>query len=570
MSAILLVCSKSQPLEISDRALSIISERLAPDNITPSPPRAVRRDRLVLAVFDPRPDNAVHGTSACAGQMLSPPGEWWRPDEPLPDGCYALFRSDDRLVELAGDAAGSRTVWFIETPSVLVASTSQRAIVMLAGAFEPEPAAVPWMLSTGVQGPQHSWDRRIRRLPRGARFILNRSTWHGSVVRRPVVFRAEGRTAREHRETLRAALADTFNRLPLDCRRWAVLLSGGVDSRALLLHLKDRGTPHCVTWGPASSASTKGSDADIARRLAEYFGLSHSFHPLDDADESAATLFERFVRIGEGRIDHLKGYMDGFAVWKHLREQGYSGVVRGDEACGCRAVRGRRDVLRNMGFALLSEFDNLSLPRSFLERFPQERPPELEQRGDETLEDWRDRLNREYEIPVFFAALTHLKTAFLEVCNPLLSAAILDAVSRLPACHRTDKALFKKVVEDTGPPIPYTSRRAEKVDPLRSKPVMDFVREQLESSFAESLFGGDFVDYLLARTKPEVRLEAAVADPIRRVARRLSRPQILRLSHGALAMRACLICLTHRLLREDSAAISPQDSMKTIDSAPDY
>ena len=72
-------------------------------------------------------------------------------------------------------------------------------------------------------------------------------------------------------------------------------------------------------------------------------------------------MLDRFVRLGEGRTDRIGGYTDGFGVWRSLHAEGVAGVIRGDEAFGCRAVRGPRQVYANTHLVVLDEVGEVAV-----------------------------------------------------------------------------------------------------------------------------------------------------------------------------------------------------------------
>ena len=111
--------------------------RRSPTDCCPTTSREGRRGccksgGIVAGISNPSDLIAVHGTSVAAGYLVDP-GKWEIPGTGRPDGAYALFRSDDAVVEIVSDALASRTVWYAKTDDMFVASTSQRAIVSLAG-----------------------------------------------------------------------------------------------------------------------------------------------------------------------------------------------------------------------------------------------------------------------------------------------------------------------------------------------------------------------------------------------------------------------------------------------------
>jgi asparagine synthetase B (glutamine-hydrolysing) len=193
-----------------------------------------------------------------------------------PDGCYVLLRYDDDRLELVSDALASRTVWYAQTPRLFLASTSQRALISLLGDFQPDAAAVTWMATSGTLGPSASWDRRLKRLPGASSLTLDRRAWRVEVIREPVVFQASGRSDDELVGHLGDAILASCASLDLDLSRWILPLSGGMNSRGLLIAFLEAGLrPRCVTWGLTASLDDPKNDAFIARALAEKTGVEH-------------------------------------------------------------------------------------------------------------------------------------------------------------------------------------------------------------------------------------------------------------------------------------------------------
>ena len=200
MSKIILVCFKDPKQDARYRRyVQVLAHRLVPDNITPYAPLIKGDDvGVLIGVINPSETLPVKDTSVCLGCLLDPDEDWWKPKAKTPDGSYALFRSDEVYVELLTDGVASRTVWYVQTDHVFVASSSQRAIVSLLHSFEPNYEASLWMLSSGSLGPGLSWDRRIQCLPGNARLCLNRSTWQLSLQETPVTFDPLDLPVQEH------------------------------------------------------------------------------------------------------------------------------------------------------------------------------------------------------------------------------------------------------------------------------------------------------------------------------------------------------------------------------------
>ena len=403
MSKAVLICLRSdisRPDFCREEDLIALSERLIPDNIQPRPPRLIRRDGVFLGIVNPHPTITIRGASLCLGQMIDPASDWWHPGADVPDGTYAIFRSDDRAVELVSDILATRTIWYVFQKDFFAASTSQRALVYFLRGFQPRPETTAWMLSSGTLGPDLSWDERIRGLPGDSRLVLDRAGWSLDLSKIPVEFQPDPGGDERHAANLRQALEDTMRAIDLDVSNWVLPLSGGYDSRALLLLSRKLRNMKAVTWGTRAALKDRDSDAWVGTRVARYFGMRHEYFEVDLSEEPLDKIVHRFLAAGEGRIDHITAYMDGFNLWKNLSESGCRGIVRGDEAFGCKPVQEAALIYQRFGLFILDDFPNLRPLRPSLAEMGQTRPARLDRRSGESLTTWADRMNAEVEIPV--------------------------------------------------------------------------------------------------------------------------------------------------------------------------
>ena len=315
-----------QPLRL-DAYRDALNRKLAGDNITPRAPVVVHESGLAAALLNPSGAARMHGASIAIGTLLEPRDDWHVPGAALPDGSFALLRTDDAHVELAADGVASRTLWYAHTDHALIASTSQRAIVTLLGSFEPNRDVLPWMLSSGTLGPGESWDSRLHRVQPGERLLLDRASWRLTSTTEPPEFVPDEAASRAAQlERLRETVDDACRRWSFDARKWVLTLSGGTDSRSLLCMLRHRGI-ETVTWGVPDSAYQDGNDAHIARLLASAFAVPHRFFAIDSHADTAEVVLERFLAAGEGRVARISGYVDGFRIWKTLFDEGYDGII---------------------------------------------------------------------------------------------------------------------------------------------------------------------------------------------------------------------------------------------------
>jgi hypothetical protein len=553
---------------ILKRGLDILSNKLMPDNITALPPKIVDDQGIVFGIFNPNASILVKDSSVCLGSIFGKVTKWWEPMQEHPDGSFALFRGNSRYIEVLSDVIASRTIWYFKDNDIFIASTSQRAIIFFLKSFQFNEAVIPWLLSTGSLGPAHAWDSRIKCLDGDSSIILDRSSWTLTTKVNDHSFSPLEGSDREYDILLRQALRDTFESLNVDYSKWILPLSGGFDSRGILCLLKDVNKLKTITWGLNSSLFEKLNDAYIARSLANFFSLQHEYYEINMSNEPLEHIFNRFFVNGEGRIDHISGYIDGFEIWRILYERGVHGIIRGDEGFGWTPVSSPLDVRRGLGISLWSDFPNLRK----LEEFgftEQELPSNFGQKQGESLELWRDRLYHQFRIPVVLAALNDLKLPYVEIMNPLLSRRIIYQVRRLPDHLRTDKNLFKKVVRSLSPDIDFAKYSAigmpENI--LRTKKVVDFLKEELAYSYVGSVFPRAFIRYIIDRmeiiykeNRKGRRTTKGIIQPyvpawIRNKARNTFVK--LKMDFNILAFRAYMICRMNRMLAEDTEGLGP-------------
>ena len=484
MSKLIYICARrGKSLPFTGNDAEHILSRLTPDNIIPRQPMIIEDQGILIGISNPVPSLPVEGTSVCLGAFLDDAENWWQPGTRLPDGSYALFRADEETLELATDIVASRTIWYVQRDDFFIASTSQRAIVCFLQSYESNSAPIPWMLSSGTLGPGFSWDRRIQCLGGDARLLLNRSSWKMEITKNPFVYAPLQLPPQEHEDHLLAAMEQTFEHIDAPAQNWLLPLSGGYDSRGILFLLKNRQGLKTMTWGLSSALDNRDSDAWVAQELARRMGVEHRYLETDLADESIEQIFNRFLCAGEGRVDHVAGYMDGFAIWKGLHEEGYNGILRGDEAFGCKAVTNAREVYRNMSLTTLWDYRHDGRIEDLGSDFGnQKRPTGLGKRNMESLEQWRDRVNAQFEIPFIFAALSDLKLSYVEIIQPLLSRRIVEQVRTIPDALRTDKTLYRRIIQNMEPKMKFAKDRAigSYSGVLREKRVIDFLYGKLK------------------------------------------------------------------------------------------
>lgn len=499
MSKIIYVCAKNNlPVSIEKR-LQDICKNLAPDNITPSKPKISISENSAYGIMNPVSSILESGNSVLIGQLFEKKVNWAELSQDLLDGSYALFRDGGEYFEIVSDPVASRTIWYYMDKEIFISSTSQRAITMFIGSFEFDDRVIPWILSTGSLGPSFSWDKRIKRVPPDSSVILNRKEWSISGKSNPIEFIPLDQLDDQHEQLLRESLESTFESLNCDFSSWVLPLSGGVDSRGILCLLrktaKDFDHLKTITWGLESSLHEEKNDAYVAKELANALKVSHKYYHTNLSEEPIEKIINRFILLGEGRIDHIAGYMDGFEIWKTLFEEGVQGVIRGDHGFSSKKVSSPSTVRHKVGCALCSDFSNLRNYKNY--GFATQKLPEnLLQKKGEKLEGWRDRLIHEFRLPAILSSLTDLKLPYVELINPLLSRKILQQVRQLPDHLRSEKTLIRKIIISLSPDVDFAtqSATASTKNILKQKNITHLIEGELSSKNAKSIFPTEFLD----------------------------------------------------------------------------
>lgn len=571
MARIVYICTRnSQPSKLTEAELQKLAHRLAPDHISEAVLTITEHDGITISIFTSSEAVIIRGASIALGNLETDTKKWWKPGTEVPDGAYALFRGDPEAIEVVTDVVASRSIWYVHTEKLFIASTSQRAIIGCLRSYEPNPKVYPWILSSGCLGPDLSWDRRIRKLRGDSRLLLERRSWQLSERTQHVIFECETTNEQVNERQLKNMIQTTFERLNLDWNRWVLALSGGYDSRCSLIMLEDRLHLKCITWGEYASLYEPDSDAHIARQLARKYGHHHEYFVTDLSEEPINQLFDRILMASEGRIDHINASMDGFVRYKQMHDAGILGLIRSDEGFGWQPVTFETDVRESVGLTLLSDYSKeAGLCTDDLE--PQELPGYLHRRTGESLSTWRDRLYQEFRIPCVLAGLSEPRLNYVEQANPLISRRIILTVRALPDHLRTDKALFKRVVNRIVPDVPIATK--DSVAPLRRllshQEIRSLFLDELGTQHGKKLLPPEILNYALRHLteknwrEPSVsgRLSSILVQqvpvPLKRILRagirKLRKPMI---DVGQLTLRCFIICRMHEILNEDARSLN--------------
>ena len=543
----------------------------APDNLEPCSPKFSRDKQTLGCVFSPVDSVKIRREGICLGTIKSD-SAWITVGSGAPDGSFVVFRHDKNAVEIVTDVVASRPTWYYYDTSIFLAATSQRALVALLGSFEFNSAAIPWILTTGSLGPTAAWDRRIFRLGADSTLRLSLRDWAVHIESTDVQFRPSRAPLEELQRGLKTCLETNIGSMDFDYSKWILPLSGGYDSRALLYLLPNPSNIRTVTWGIESIKQEVGTDGLIAGQLAKEVGTKHRFIPIDDSGEPIEVVFDRFIKCGEGTIDHFAGYTDGFNLWRKFSEDGINGIIRGDTTFTAKDVDSPTDVLQVLGIYHWNDFANLPTANE-CGITDIELPEEFQRRGGETLPQWRDRLMRTVRIPTVIASLNSLKSHYVEVANPFLYREIADFHATIPDPLRTEKRLLRTLFEPGNPahlsesniPFAQYSALARKARILGSADAVKVLRSTAKSDLAYALLPHALLDTLSKNIKHyeasnrTLRRRALnlVGYSLRQNVKRIlprSEPAP-KLSFNALAFRVLVICKMHEVLTQDSTTV---------------
>jgi len=491
------------------KKLKKICERLKPDNVESEVEHRISVDEKVCyGVMNYQPVISIDGRNLLLGYLYEQRENWNEPLTQFPDGSYALFREDKNHLEVVADVAGSRTIWYYFDDKLFITSTSQRAIIMFLGDFIFDDRVIPWILSTGSLGPEYSWDKRLERIPPDSSVVLDKRDWSISSRENPIEFSVKERSREEHKKLLKGAIEETIDSLKnLNINKWALPLSGGCDSRALLCFMDQNDSIpeeiQTITWGLEESLEDKDNDAFIAKKVAKTIGVPHRYYPISFSEEPVEKNFDRFLKCVEGRIDHFTGYEDGLNMWADLFDKNIQGIIRGDSpfwgGLGELSGSDKKIVRRKMGCPLCSDYSKLGdlVKNSNLPE--QHFPSNLELNADESLISWGDRLYQNYRTPIILAALSDLKYSFLEQINPLHSKLVIKRMRELPKDLRSDKSFFAEIVDSISPEIPYAKRGATYPfgDILRKNEVVELFIKKIRTERSKEIFSSELIDFVL-------------------------------------------------------------------------
>jgi len=564
MSKLLIVCKRDDK-DFKSEKIKEICDSLNPDNINPNLTEVLNLKQTKLGISNPLSNLKLSENGIVLGKLFGEEKNWDQINGSHPDGNYVIVRWNHSNLELLSDILGTRALWYYFDEQHFIASTSQKAIVQYLGDFQFNESVIPWVLCNGLLGPGHSWDKRFKLLDLNAILNLDKELWKITIHKEDIHFKPNQLSDSENINQLEKKLKETLKDIEFDYKEWYLTLSGGYDSRGILGYLNrydSRGNQlKSITWGLKDRVKEKGNDAYVANKLAQQEEISHTYFATDSTLGDFEKNFERFLENGEGRIDHLGGYMDGFNIWSTLFENKISGVIRGDEVFGSYNFISDYHLKKFMGLTLPSDYTNLK-ELSYLNDFSEKLPKEYEKLPYESEAVWRDRLYQSYLVPIFLSALTDLKSSYVEQVNPLLSKRLIYFIREMPDHLRTEKKAFKKIVKSLNFQVPFAKKPA--IDSIqnifREKEVLVLLNKELSSNFAKTIFPDSFLNEMLLKINKKNKTDSkkSFLTLIKNFVPKKIKKIILKetfnstLDYNLLAFRIFLICRMVKLLQKST------------------
>ncbi|MEM7207896.1 MAG: hypothetical protein AAF434_08745 [Pseudomonadota bacterium] len=437
-------------------------------------------------------------------------------------------------------------------------------MLALLGNFSPNVQAPGWMLSNGVLGAKISWDDRLHRVPPDTILTLDRDSWTCALQTTELCYSPKQASKESHKSRLASAIKNSVSSMRIDFAKWPIALSGGYDSRGIIQAIGEQPNLRSITWGKARSGDDKRSDAAVAAELSQKYKTAHTYYELDPKNvDTIGRVFDSFVAHGEGLVDNISGYTDGFRMWRNIYNDGIEGIIRGDEAFGNTWRETTEELYKDWRFFRLQDYSNTQELIQKLKLPAQDYNPADMIKENEEMGDYIDRLYFTYLMPASLAGLNLIKSYFCELINPLLSREIAESIRSQPYTYRNDKSLFKEIVEENSGDIKLASKgsTSSRAEFLGREDVVAYIFEYLRSQ-QTGVFSSEAIEFIVKHAeKSTVRKKSAFmrqCDRLLNKARKtlIKVPDVPRVDYMAIALRALIVCKIYELLEADSRALS--------------
>jgi hypothetical protein len=218
-----------------------------------------------------------------------------------PDGAWLRWHWDGRELTVEGDRYGLIPAYYALDAHGFALSTSIHRLLEEGVSAEPDEEALAVFLRCGVFLGEDTPFRAIRALPPGGHYV-----WRGEAVppvaTLPLATALTGMSRDAALERFADLMRDAIARRSEAVGDCAVALSGGMDSRHILLELCRLGRRPRFTVTARAYRGMPSRDVDIARSISESLGIPHRI--IDQDEDWLALELRRNVRTHYCTLEH--------------------------------------------------------------------------------------------------------------------------------------------------------------------------------------------------------------------------------------------------------------------------
>lgn len=494
--------------KLKNKAMNFLNE-IQPLDINPNNEIIIQNENSITILVNPTKAHKLYGDNAMIGLCYEDNENKWQELGDIPDGNFIIKREKENKVEILTDFQATKSLWYYFSDKMLIVSSSQRMIVHLLGSFELNQQAVMWMLSSGTLGYKNSWDKRIESIPAASILSLNKTNWQIKLRTEPIEFEPNKNSLKENIKLFDQTSDKVFSNIDLNGIKPILSITGGYDSRTVLLYLKKYyENIDLMTFGDEDSVNVKYSDLYVSKTISKKFNLNWTLYDTKLSIYNLDEFFTKFFKLGEGRIDLLDRISDGFWWLSDINRREKDVLFNGMEGFSSQYPFNNKILnLHLRKLFLLEHYSNINLS----DKYPQHYHKDLLE-TNKTQNQYYYKIFQLFFIPYGDAALNEIQNCYIDVINPLLSKTIIQFIRNLPDKQRIGKKIEKELVhkiDDSGVPFADSVSVLNTKNILRLKVIDYFINEYLLEH--NNIFPEQDIKSLVNQTgndlKEEVRFE---------------------------------------------------------------
>jgi asparagine synthase (glutamine-hydrolysing) len=373
------------------------------------------------------------------------------------NGSFAVAIIDEhkKTVFLATDRVGSKPILFYYNCDRFIFAPELKPFMSLTGlSLKADTGAIADVLSNGFMTGRKSLVQNIRYLPGASVCKISDSGVHIKQYW-TYTFNENNQdfSLNEGKEELSRLLEQAVKRRMRTCHNYAISLSGGYDSRALVGCCLQAGSP--VKTFSYSASEKKFGDSVIAARVSDIAHFEHIHCSYNSKGYLHSIKRSAFLREGMGNV------IEEWPVWETLRsDHNIDIVLTGEECFGWQDIYidSEEAMLQALGIYRLKQFPHYARiltaeAYNTLCCMSEHNLSHLSALC--SLGDFHNRKDFFYLNQRLFTLLMwrYAIATEVEVRNPWLDNDILDFMMNVPVRYRRGKKLFKETVESMFPEL---------------------------------------------------------------------------------------------------------------------